>query len=75
MEVLKVNVLPREDAEVPGLAVQGLNEATRKAREVGAIVVIRGEQLVKIGQCGTIEVLRTVPNRRTVPTRMKKIKR
>jgi hypothetical protein len=63
-----------EDADVPTLAVEGLNEATRKARLAGDIVVVRDGKLVKIKQSQTVEVLGVVPGRHKVSVRVKRIK-
>lgn len=63
-----------EDADVPSLAVEGLNEATRRAQSLGVIVVVRDGQLVKLDR-GEIEIVKTVPGRRKVATRVKKIER
>ena len=64
-----------EDADIPALAVRGLNEATRKARRAGAIVVVRGGQLLKITQDLQVEVVRAVPGRKKVTVRTKRLKR
>ncbi len=64
-----------EDADVPVLAVEGLNAATRKALQAGDVVVVRGNQLLKISPGATIEVLRLVPGRKKVSVRVKKIKK
>jgi len=70
-----MNPASSEDADVPALAVQGLDEATQKAKKAGEIVVIRSNQLLKITQGVKVEVLQTVPGRRKVTVRTKKIKR
>ena len=63
-----------QDADVPTLAVEGLNEATRKARQAGAIVVVRGGHLLRILQDASVEVIRAVPERTAVTTRIKRLK-
>ncbi len=64
-----------EDADVPILAVKGLDKATQRAKKAGEIIVVRGNQLLKITQEGNVEVLQAVPGRRKVTVRTKKIKR
>lgn len=64
-----------EDADVPTLAVQGLNEATRKARQAGEIIVVRGGQLLKINGDATVQIVRAVPGRKKVAMRTKRLKR
>jgi len=71
----RLNPATAEDADVPVLAVKGLDEATQRAREVGEIVVVRDNQLVKIAPNGKIEVLQVLPTRKKVTVRTKKIKR
>ncbi len=70
-----MNAATSEDADVPELAVKGLNDATRKAKQVGEIVVIRSNQLLKIVHGVTVEVVRTVPGRRKVGVLTKKLKK
>jgi hypothetical protein len=52
-----------DDADVPALAVAGLNEATRRAMLAGEVVLIRDGKLVKVRPDGSVEVIRTVPGR------------
>ncbi len=63
-----------EDADVPLLAVKGLDEATRKARLTGEILVVREWNLLKITQQATVEVVRGAQRRLKVKSRVKKIK-
>jgi len=70
-----MNPVMTEDADVPALAVKGLNEATRKARKAGAIMVIRGGQLLKITQDVQVVVAPAVPGRKKVTVRSKRLKR
>ncbi len=70
-----MNAVTTEDSDVPTLAVQGLNKATRQARQAGAIVVVRGGDLLRITDSLTVEVIRAVPGRKKVTVRTKRIKR
>jgi len=61
------------DADVPMMAVQGLNEASKRARKSGRpIVLVRGGQLLRISAEGTI-VLKDLPPRRKSLVRRKTI--
>lgn len=64
-----------EDADVPTLAVQGLNEATRRARLAGDIVVVRDGNLLRIHPNGKVEVLQSVPGRVKVAVRTQRIRK
>ncbi|CAN5526661.1 hypothetical protein BH11PLA2_BH11PLA2_47280 [soil metagenome] len=70
-----MNATNSEDADVPDLAVKGLNEATRKARQAGEIVVVREGSLLRITQDAKVEVVRAVPGRKKVTVRTKRLKR
>ena len=70
-----MHALDQDDADVPVLAVQGLNAATRTARQAGDIVLIHNGRLVTIASCGLVELIRVVPGRTKVTTRTERLKR
>ena len=70
-----MNTTMNEDADVPKLAVEGLNLATQQARQAGEIIVVRGHDLLRIHDTVTVEVIQTVPGRKKVSTRTKRFKR
>jgi hypothetical protein len=62
-----------EDADVPALAVQGLNAASAKALQSGRpVVVVRGQQLVRLTADGAV-VLKNLPPRRKLTVRSKQM--
>ncbi len=64
--------LESEDDNVPELAVQALNAATRRAIRSGrSIVLVENGELVRIGSDGKT-VLKKLPPRRKVETRFKR---
>ena len=63
-----------EDDDVPFLGVEGLNEATRQARKVGDIVIVRDGQLIKLAPDSSFEVICEVPRRVKSTVRFKRIK-
>jgi hypothetical protein len=59
---------------VPKLAVEGLNQATEKARKAGEILVVRGSDLLRLQDNAVIEVIQKVSGRKKVKTRTKRLK-
>jgi len=56
-----------KDADVPALAVEGLNAAQREAMESGhTVVFVRGNDLIEKGPHGE-KILKTLPPRKQVP--------
>jgi hypothetical protein len=64
-----------DDDDVPALAVQALNEATQRARQIGDIVVVRDGYLIRLKQDSTFEVIQKVPESKKASVLEKKIKR
>jgi hypothetical protein len=64
--------LDLEDADIPQMAVEALNAATRRSLESGlTIVVAQGDELVRIGPEGRT-VLKTLPPLEKVSVRVKR---
>jgi hypothetical protein len=70
-----MNTMDLEDADVPALAVKGLNEASRHARENGEIIVVHANNLIRIVQNVQVEVIRPVTGRIKVSVRTKRLKK
>lgn len=61
-----------EDEEVAEDALKALRKATQEALEKGhTIVVVQNNQLVRMNKHGIVEVLKDLPLRKKVTTRIK----
>jgi hypothetical protein len=61
-----------EDADVPLMAVEALNAASRQAREAGyELVVVRHGNLVRVLRDGSVEVIKQLPPRQAAPVNVR----